>query len=76
VVATSLLFLCLFSAILHCTFDSNLSPITILSEGKSADSKVKANKISKQASREYCKSNVIRRKIGYAIIPIAAIDKS
>jgi hypothetical protein len=47
-----------------------------LLKGESADPEVEANKRSKQASREYCKSNVIRLKIGYAIIPIRVIDKS
>lgn len=47
-----------------------------MSEGESAVIEVEANKRSKQASREYCKSSVIRLKIGYIIIPIPGIDKS
>jgi hypothetical protein len=47
-----------------------------MSEGESAVIEVEANKRSKQASREYCKSSVIRLKIGYVIIPILGIDKS
>jgi hypothetical protein len=50
-----------------------------LFEGESDDSKVKANKTSKQASYDYCKSKYHKAeelKIGYAIIPIAVIDKS
>lgn len=47
-----------------------------MSEGESAVIEVEANKRSKQASREYCKSSVIRLKIGYVIISIPGIDKS
>jgi hypothetical protein len=47
-----------------------------LFEGESADSKVKANKTSKQASCDHCKSNIMRLEIGYAIIPIVVIDKN
>lgn len=47
-----------------------------MSEGESAVIEVEANKRSKQASREYCKSSVIRLKIGYIIIPNPGIDKS
>lgn len=47
-----------------------------MSEGESAVIEVEANKRSKQANSKYCKSNFIRLKIGYVIIPIPGIDKS